>query len=108
MDLHRFSEHYAVTAQILPEEVEHLAAAGFVTVICNRPDNEEPGQPTAKEIRKACEAAGLAFYHVPVHGMPLLQEMVEEQHRIVDESDGPVLAYCRSGQRSALIFQASA
>jgi uncharacterized protein (TIGR01244 family) len=104
----RISENYAVSAQILADDVAALAAEGFVAVICNRPDGEEPGQPTAAEISAACEAAGIAFHHIPVSGMPIAIEFIQEQRRLITDSAGLVLGYCRSGQRSQIIWQASA
>jgi uncharacterized protein (TIGR01244 family) len=102
------SENYAVTAQILADDVAAIATEGFVAVICNRPDGEEPGQPTAAEISAACAAAGIAFHHIPVSGMPIAIECIQEQRRLINDSAGPVLGYCRSGQRSQIIWQASA
>jgi uncharacterized protein (TIGR01244 family) len=108
MNISRISDNYAVTPQILADEVPAIAEQGFVMVICNRPDGEEPGQPTVAEIAAACDAAGLSFHHVPVSGMPIPEDAVTEHRRLVDQSDGPVLGYCRSGQRSLIIWQASA
>lgn len=108
MNISIITDDYAVVAQILPNDVVKIAADGFHAVICNRPDNEEPGQPTAGEIAAECEKAGIAFHHIPVSGMPIAVDSVAEQRRIIDASGGPVLAYCRSGQRSLIIWQASA
>ena len=108
MNITKLTDDYAVAPQIRLEEIATLAADGFVAIICNRPDDEEPGQPSAAEIAGACELAGLAFHHIPVTMMPIPATDVQEHRRIVDESDGPVLAYCRSGQRSVAIWQASA
>jgi len=52
--------------------------------------------------------AGLAFHHLPVSGMPIAIELIQEQRRLITDSDGPVLGYCRSGQRSQIICLASA
>jgi sulfide:quinone oxidoreductase len=49
---------------------------------------------------------GLGFHHIPVRGMPIPADDVAQHRRIINESTGPVLAYCRSGQRSVAIFQA--
>lgn len=107
MTITEISESYAVSAQISPEQVALIAAAGFVTIICNRPDNEDVGQPSFAAIAAACEKAGLAIHHVPVAGMRMPVDAIAEHRRIVDSSAGPVLAYCRSGHRSTIIWQAS-
>lgn len=103
----RISDDYSVAPQIAVTEVADIAAAGFATIICNRPDNEDPGQPSAQDISRACVEAGIDFHHIPVTGM-LAGESVTRQRQVIDNSSGPVLAYCRSGQRSFLIWKASA
>jgi sulfide:quinone oxidoreductase len=108
MNISKISDDYAVAPQILPDEVSAIAKQGFVAIICNRPDGEEPGQPALADIIAACSEAGLSFHHVPVSGMSIPDDAIAEHRRVIDQSDGPVLAYCRSGQRSLLIWQASA
>ena len=66
MDYRSIDDSYAVSGQITADEVAEIKAAGFRSVICNRPDGEQPGQPTAADIGMAVEAAGLAFRHIPV------------------------------------------
>lgn len=102
----KITDDYAVSEQIQPTDIAAVAAQGFVAVICNRPDNEEPGQPPASEIQAACEQAGIDFHHIPVAGMPLAAEDVSAHHDVLQQSAGPVLGYCRSGQRSMIIWQA--
>ena len=105
MEIMKLAENYAATAQIRSEDVQAIADAGFAAIICNRPDDEDPGQPTAEEIRAACDAAGIAFHHVPVTGGYLAPEAVLLHRSIIESSEGPVLAYCRSGQRSSMIYE---
>lgn len=107
MTIYRMSEACAVAGQIRPEDIAGIAADGYTTVVCNRPDLEEFGQPLAEDVRKACEAHGLTFHFIPIGHSGLTMNIVEEFRRAVDESKGPVLAYCRSGQRSAVMWQAS-
>ena len=108
MNISQITDNYAVAPQVHPDDIRLLAEQGFVAVICNRPDDEEPGQPSAADIAAACDAAGLAFHHIPVSGMPIAAENIQEQRRLVIESDGMVLGYCRTGQRSQIIWSASA
>lgn len=107
MDIARIAEDFAVAAQIQADDVGHLAAAGFTVIICNRPDGEEPGQPTAADIAAACDAAGIAFHHIPFASMPIAAELIDELRRVLAASDGLVLGYCRSGQRSQMIWSAT-
>jgi sulfide:quinone oxidoreductase len=106
MHVRWITDRYAVSPQISVAEVANLASAGFACIICNRPDGEEADQPSATNIAAACSAVGLGFHHIPVRGMPIPADDVAQHRRIINESTGPVLAYCRSGQRSVAIFQA--
>lgn len=107
MNARQITEDYSVSPQIAPEDIAAVKAAGFRSVICNRPDNEEPGQPSADTIRKAAEAAGLGFRHVPVVSGQMTAENVTDQARALGELEGPVLAYCRSGTRCANLHAAA-
>ena len=100
------TENYSVSPQITPEEVADCKRAGFRSIICNRPDNEQPGQPSAASIRAAAEAAGLEFRFVPVISGQMSATDVEEMSRALEELPGPVLAYCRSGTRCTILFAA--
>jgi uncharacterized protein (TIGR01244 family) len=68
MQFRRIDENFAVTDQITPAQVEDVAAAGFKSILCARPDMEEPGQPSFGLIEQAAEEAGLKAVHIPVSG----------------------------------------
>ena len=91
-----------VSGQIAPHEVAGLAQSGVSMLVNNRPDGEEAGQPLAGEIEAAAEAAGLAYRFVPIiRGIgPADVESMQEAMR--EAGNGAVLAFCRSGTRSAL------
>ncbi len=84
-----------------------LAADGFTTVICNRPDDENPPELHAAAMRAAAEAAGLNFVDNPVVNGGLTMDMVENQGRAIAGAEGPVFAYCRSGTRSTIVWALS-
>ncbi|MBI1366247.1 MAG: TIGR01244 family phosphatase [Alphaproteobacteria bacterium] len=98
----RVAENFWVSPQIAPNELKDAAALGVKLVINNRPDNEEPGQPAGAEIEKAARAAGMDYVSIPVSGPPGEAE-IERLADALDGVDGPVLAYCRSGMRSAML-----
>ena len=98
-DFRRVTEDFTTAPQISVADVAEAARQGFTAIICNRPDGEDPGQPTAAEIAAAAQAAGLTYTHIPVRGAPGPAE-VEAMRQAVDAAPGPVLAYCRSGTRS--------
>ena len=107
MPIYRLSEKCAVASQIQPVDIATYAAEGFTTIICNRPDGEDAGQPTATDIEAECETHGVAFHRIPIDRSGLTMDMVEAFQNAVSKSKGLVLAYCRSGQRSSVIGQAS-
>ncbi|WP_071798684.1 TIGR01244 family sulfur transferase [Natronohydrobacter thiooxidans] len=107
MDIRPLTDSYAVSPQIAPEDVAAIADAGYTTVICNRPDGEIPPEIRAAELRKAVEAAGLRFVLNPVIGGAITMENVEAQGAALRDSDGPVLAYCASGNRSSIVWALS-
>lgn len=107
MDIRKIDDTISVTPQILETELAELAALGFRSVISNRPDGEEVGQPTQAQIAAAAAAAGLDFRFIPVRPGGLTPELVEEFGQAMEDLPGPVLAYCRSGTRSATIWALS-
>jgi uncharacterized protein (TIGR01244 family) len=104
MEYREITDSYSVSPQITPDEVAAVKAAGFRSVICNRPDNEQPGQPSAASVKAAVEAAGLAFRFIPVISGQITAENVEDQAQALDELEGPVFAYCRSGARCTNLY----
>ncbi|MBC7155206.1 MAG: TIGR01244 family phosphatase [Rhodobacteraceae bacterium] len=107
MDIRHLSPDYAVSPQIEPGDVAAIKAAGFTTVICNRPDAEIPPEVQADAVRAAVEAAGLAFVLNPVIGGQLTDDNVAAQGTAIDAATGPVLAYCASGNRSSIVWALS-
>jgi uncharacterized protein (TIGR01244 family) len=89
-----------VSGQIAPEEI---AALGVTTIVNNRPDGEEPGQPASDAIAAAAKAAGIDYRHIPVAG-GISQPQVAEMADALAGAEGPVLAFCRSGTRSAYLW----
>ena len=100
MNLVSVSDTFAVSPQLEPSDMRGLADAGFSTVICNRPDGEEPGQPIVASMREAAEEAGLAFHHIPVSGGEFPPVAIKAFAKVREEADGKVLAFCRTGTRS--------
>ena len=106
MEVRQITDDYAVSQQITPDEVAAIKAAGFKSVICNRPDGEQPGQPSHDDIKTAVEAAGLAFRYIPVISGQMTADNVADQAQALEEIEGPVLAYCRSGTRCTNLYAA--
>ena len=107
MNVYRLSEACAVSSQIQPADVAAIAAEGFTAIICNRPDGEDFGQPVANDVAAECAAHGVTFEMIPIDRNGITMDMVEAFRNAVTASEGPVFAYCRSGQRSSVLWQAS-
>lgn len=93
------TDRFAVASQLRPEDVELLKAEGVSTVVCNRPDGEEPGQPTIAEMREAAQAAGVTYVSIPFGGMPT-PEQANATRDAIEASEGLAVAHCKSGTRS--------
>lgn len=89
----------SVSGQIGPEDVADLAAGGVTVLINNRPDDEEPGQPSGAAIARAAESAGMTYVAAPFRGRPP-DEAVEAVRAALASGEGQVHAYCKSGLRS--------
>ena len=99
-EIRKVTEDFAVAPQISEADVEEIAAAGYKTIISNRPDGEAgPDQPAMGAVRARAEALGLAFHALPFSGAPS-PDIAARQGELIAESAKPVLAYCRTGTRS--------
>ena len=96
----------SVAGQILPEDVQALAEHGYQVIICNRPDNEEPNQPSMDAIAAACELAGIQFVRYPVDAMSFPGDDLDAMDEAMN-GDEKALAYCRSGARSTNLWVAT-
>jgi uncharacterized protein (TIGR01244 family) len=99
MTLRPLSPTVSVSAQLALDDMPAVAAAGFGRVISNRPDGEEPGQPSASQMEAAARDAGLAFVWVPVTGLPGSDQVAAVAASLADGV--PTVMFCRSGMRSA-------
>jgi uncharacterized protein (TIGR01244 family) len=102
-DIRRVTDRISVSPQIALEDVGAVAREGFRLLINNRPDGEAPDQPTNREVEAAAGEAGLAYAFIPVHGGPTLDQ-AQAMRRLIEQSPGPALAYCRSGNRSIITW----
>lgn len=99
---------FAVTSALEPEDFEAAAALGFRSILSNRPDGEAEGQMTARAEAVHAWRAGLQFRHVPAPKLDLFTDsVVEAMADAVAGLDGPILAHCASGLRSAIAWAAA-
>ena len=107
MQITQLDEKVSVCGQIAPEIMRALAEHGFRSIICNRPDGEEPGQPAWAEVEAAARNAGLEARNIPIASMEDIAARKGDFAQAIDEMPGPVLAYCRTGNRSGRLYEAA-
>ncbi|MGL4491009.1 MAG: TIGR01244 family sulfur transferase [Rhizobiaceae bacterium] len=105
MDIRAVDENYSVAGQIEVEDIAVIAAAGFKTLMCHRPDEESFGQPAHAGIFAAAKAKGMTCHFIPVTSAGLTHENVDAMKLALSDAERPILAYCRSGARSTMIYQ---
>ena len=102
----RIDDSFAVTGQLQPGQMVDVAAAGYRSILCARPDNEERGQPTFSAVAEAAGRAGLKAVHIPVSGS-LTEGALIRMEQALAELPGPILGYCRSGARAGSLYAAA-
>ncbi|MCL4748475.1 MAG: TIGR01244 family phosphatase [Burkholderiaceae bacterium] len=95
---------FAVAPQLGAHHMEQVAEIGFRTVINNRPDHEEPAQPGNAEIERAALAAGLQYRFVPVGAGHSAESSLLALREALANAPKPMLAFCRSGTRSQMLY----
>lgn len=93
---------FFISGQITPDQVQAFADQGFAALINNRPDDEEPGQPSSAVIEAAARVAGLDYLHAPMQGAQISVSDIARIHAVTQQASGKVLGFCRSGARSML------
>jgi len=101
--IRRLDDRTWVSGQIAPHEVAGLAEQGVTVLVNNRPDGEEPGQPLAGDIEAAAAEAGIPYHFVPIIRGIGPADVEEMQKALREAEGGKLLAFCRSGTRSALV-----
>ena len=104
MNIKRITNGLSVSPQIAAKDMQEIAALGFRAIVCNRPDGESAGQPSHAEIEAAARKAGLGFRYQPVASPMVRNDQITAFATALEELPGPVLAYCRSGARSTMLW----
>jgi uncharacterized protein (TIGR01244 family) len=104
MQIRRIDDRISVSPQITVDDVATLKAQGFTTIVNNRPDGEEAGQPGGDTIAEAAAAAGLAYHAIPITHAGFSHLQLDAMTDVLADADGPILAYCRSGTRSCNLW----
>jgi sulfide:quinone oxidoreductase len=104
--IRKLADGLFVSPYVPPQQLASVARE-VRTIINNRPDGEEPGQPTSDELKAAAEKLGLHYVHIPVQPGRFSPEQIEQFSDALANGPGPVLAFCKSGMRSTALWALS-
>jgi len=102
-DFRKLSESVWVAPQITIDEVSEAKGVGVGIIVNNRPDGEDPSAPQSAEIEAAAKAAGLSYLAIPIGHSGFSEVQVDAMVEALEQGQG-MLAYCRSGTRSTLLW----
>lgn len=103
-DFRRLTEDMLASQQITEADIGAAQALGVTTIVNNRPEGESDDQTPGAQIRAAAEQAGMAYHAIPITHAGFSEAQVKAMADVLDSAPGPVLAYCRSGTRSTLLW----
>ena len=83
------TENFSITGSLHPSDLELVKENGFNTIICNRPDHEDAGQPLAAEIERRAIELGMKFFHIPIAGGGPNMQAVRKTQQAMDASMSP-------------------
>jgi len=94
-----------VSGQISVEDFAKLAESGIKTIINNRPDDEEANQLSQSDAQDLANQHGMQYHYLPMsNGQPLSPSLIDDFKAIIDNTDQAILAHCRSGMRSTILW----
>ena len=93
-----------VSPQIGLDAVAEAKAAGVALIINNRPEGESDDQIPGADIEAAARAAGMEYIAIPITHSGFSQPQVMAMVAALQGAQGKILAYCRSGTRSTLLW----
>lgn len=106
-NIKKLDDRMTVSPQISVDDISAIRAAGYSAIMCNRPDGEDASQPAWREIEAAARAAGLEARFVPLAGRDITGEALDGFARAMAEIDGAIFAYCRTGTRCEILWNAT-
>lgn len=103
-DFRKLTENISVSQQLILSDIDDAAASGVAMIINNRPDGEDPDAPQGDDIAAAAAAAGLNYVAIPIGHSGFSEPQVDAMIAAIEQAEGPILAYCRSGTRSTFLW----
>lgn len=107
MDIRPLTPELSVSPQITAADIDAIKAAGYRSLICNRPDGEGADQPLFSELEQAARQAGLEAHYLPAESGKVSDEQGAAFGAMMLRLPKPVLAYCRTGMRSTTMWALS-
>jgi uncharacterized protein (TIGR01244 family) len=107
-DFRQLTENLMVSPQLALEDIPVAGAAGVALIVNNRPDGEDPFAPQGSDIEAAAAAAGMNYIAIPIGHSGFSEPQVDAMIAALEQAEGPILAYCRSGTRSTLLWALAA
>ena len=103
MNYRSIDPDFAVAGQLQPDQLQAVADAGVKTIVCARPDNEEPGQPSFASIAAAAERVGVMATYIPISG-GISEGALIRMEQALKDLPKPMYGYCRSGARAGSLY----
>jgi uncharacterized protein (TIGR01244 family) len=103
-DFRQLTDEFWASPQVELGDIAEAKALGVALIVNNRPEGEAPDQVSGAAIEAAARSAGIAYRAIPVTHAGFSEDQVRAMTAAIDEAGGPVLAYCRSGTRSTLLW----
>jgi len=107
MNLQQLDEKFSISEQIALDDIKILASQGVKTIICNRPDDEEPNQITCAEIKAVADEFEINFVHIPVPSRDIPADALQEFSKVIASTNEKTHAYCKTGTRSSIFWELS-
>ena len=105
MPIRKLTDTLYIAPQLTEADVQEAVRLGIKTIICNRPDGEEPGQPDFKQVEEWLHRHGIEnVVYMPVVMDAIDDAVLNNFQETVAKSPAPILAYCRSGTRSSMLW----
>ncbi|MEE4154444.1 MAG: TIGR01244 family sulfur transferase [Erythrobacter sp.] len=103
-DFRRLSDSVMASPQIAPGDIQAAKNEGVGLIVNNRPDGEDPSAPQGADIEAAAREAGLGYRAIPIDHSGFGDQQIDAMATALEEAQGSVLAYCRSGTRSTFLW----
>lgn len=105
--MRQLTDTLSACAQLTHADIQMLAAQGVKTLVCNRPDDEDPEQPSSESLRVYAEELGMQWFFQPVISGQVEDQQGDEFADILEQAEAPIVAFCRSGARCGMLWALS-